>query len=359
MRVCVLTLVVVMALKAQSPSALLNNNEALALYSHTLQLIDSTLVAVPELSRTGEPLLANAKQALDNLRVNAGNASFQYQILTNVRAYLALADAVPKPFPFPNEGQRQFTELRESFNRMESHFRSLIEQKDRQLRSPDPDNLGRYAEVGTRMGPPQVGKSRVVFLGDSITDGWRLNEYFPDRDFINRGISGQITDQMLARMKPDVMDLQPAAVLILAGTNDIARGIPLSTIESNFSLICDLADYSKIKVILATVLPVSDYHKEAAHPNYEMTRFRPPSQIRELNSWMQTFCGQRSYTFLDYYSDMVDASGQMKSELADDGLHPNGAGYRVMAPLALDAINKTVTDDKKPLKQKRRRLSLE
>jgi lysophospholipase L1-like esterase len=327
-----------------APTALLSNADAIALYTRSFQLIESTMIAVPDLSRAGAPLLANAKQALENLRVNSGNAGFQSDILTNVRAYLTLSDAVPKPFPFPAEGQRQFAELRESVTRMESHLRALIEQKDRQLRNPDPDNLGRYAEAAARPGPPGAVKPRVVFLGDSITDGWRLNEYFPDRDYVNRGISGQITDQMLARIKADVTDLQPAAVIILGGTNDLARGISLSTIEGNLIMICDLADAHKVKVILSTVLPVSDYHKDAAHPNYEMTRFRPPDQIRALNVWMRTFCGQRNYTFLDYYSEMVDASGQMKPDLADDGLHPNSTGYRIMAPLALAAIDKTVAN---------------
>jgi lysophospholipase L1-like esterase len=338
------------------PTPLLSNTDALALYTRGFQLIESTMIAVPDLSRAGAPLLANAKQALDNLRVNAGNAGYQSDILTNVRAYLTLSDAVPKPFPFPAEGARQFAELRDDVNRMESHLRALIEQKDRQLRNPDPDNLARYAEVDAKMGPPSPAKPRVVFLGDSITDGWRLNEYFPDRDFVNRGISGQITDQMLGRMKSDVTDLQPAAVLILGGTNDLARGTSIGAIEGNLIMICDLADAHKVKVILSTVLPVSDYHKDAAHPNYEMTRFRPPDQIRALNAWMRTFCGQRNYTFLDYYSEMVDASGQMKADLADDGLHPNSTGYRIMAPLALAAIDKTVVGQAEQQKPKRRRL---
>jgi lysophospholipase L1-like esterase len=357
MKRIILLLAAAVALWGQTapPNALLSNADAIALYTRSFQLIESTMVAVPDLSRAGAPLLASAKQALENLRVNSGNAGFQLDILTNVRAYLTLSDAVPKPFPFPAEGQRQFAELRDSVTRMEAHLHALIEQKDRQLRNPDPDNLTRYAEVDARMGPPSAVKPRVVFLGDSITDGWRLNEYFPDHDFVNRGISGQITGQMLGRMKADVTDLQPSAVLILGGTNDLARGISLSTIEGNLVMICDLADVHKVKVILSTVLPVSDYHKDAAHPNYEMTRFRPPAEIRALNAWMRTFCGQRNYTFLDYYSEMVDASGQMKADLADDGLHPNSTGYRIMAPLALAAIDKTVTSASGPPQKPKRR----
>jgi len=193
----------------------------------------------------------------------------------------------------------------------------------------------------------------VVFLGDSITDSWRLNEYFPDRDFINRGISGQISGQMLGRMESDVIRLQPAAVVVLAGTNDIARGVPLGAIEDNLTMIADLADANKIKTILASVLPVSDYHKDV-NPNYEMTRARPPASIRALNDWMKTFCGKRNLTYLDYYSETVDASGQLKTDLADDGLHPNSTGYRIMAPIVQAAIERVVRTE--PLKQKKRKL---
>src|SRR5436309_1880660 len=216
--------------QAPTPQPVLNTQQAVALFTRNTHLIESTMFAVPELQRAGAPLLENARQAVTNLRINPGNALFTYNFLSNIRGYLALSDAVAKPFPFPAEGQKQFTELRDSAIRLESHFRGLIEQKDRQLRNPDPDNLTRYSELDARVGPPQPAKPRVVFLGDSITDGWRLNEYFPDRDFVNRGISGQITSQMLGRMKPDVTDLHPAAVLILAGTNDLARQTPLTTI---------------------------------------------------------------------------------------------------------------------------------
>ncbi len=335
---------------------LLNAPQALALYTRGIQLMESTMFAVPDLQRAAAPLLETAKQALTNLKTNAANAALAYGFLNNLRAYLALSDAVPRPFPFPEEGQRQFTELHQLAARLDAHFRALIEQKDRQLRNPDPDNLGRYAELDARTAPPQSAKTRVVFLGDSITDAWRLNEYFPDRDFINRGIGGQITSQMLGRMKPDVLDLQPAAVLILAGINDMGRGTPLNVIESNLISICDLADYARIKVILSTVLPVSDYHKDV-NPTYEMTRTHPLDQIRALNQWMQTFSAQRNYVFLDYYSEMVDASGQLKTDLANDGLHPNSLGYRIMAPLALAAINKVVvTPPPPPQKPRKRRM---
>jgi hypothetical protein len=126
-------------------------------------------------------------------------------------------------------------------------------------------------------------------------------------------------------------------MLVLAGTNDIARGVPLSTIENNLTMIADLADHYKIKPLFASVLPISDYHKDV-NPRYEMTKQRPPATILELNRWLDAFCKQRHYPYVDYFSQMVDQAGYMKADLADDGLHPNSVGYRVMGPIAMDAI---------------------
>ena len=328
--------------EAEQPS---NYQQVLALYTRGIQLMESTMFAVPDL-RAAAPLLEMAKQMLVNLRIEPHARLVKRRYLNNLRAYLALSDVVPRPVPFPEEGERQFAELRQMSTRLDTHFQALIELKDRQLRNPDPDNLARYAEIDARTGPPQPLKPRVIFLGDSITEDWRLNEYFPDRDFLNRGIAGQITSQMLGRMKPDVLDLRPAALLILGGINDIGLRTPLNVTESNLMAICDLADFAHIKVILATALPVT---------NDEMTRAHPPDQIRALNQWLQTFCAQHGYTFLDYYSEMVDASGQMKADLTYDGLHPNSTGYRIMAPLALAAINKTVTIAAAPQQKPKRR----
>ena len=327
---------------AQPPEpgqALLAGKDLLDTYQRTIQLMESTTVSVPELARAGAPLIENERQALTNVRAAPTDAVANYAFLINLRAYLALSDVVPKPFAFSADQQKQFNELRDALVRAENHFRALIELKDRQLRSPDRDNLARYSDLDSRTLPAQPDKPRVVFLGDSITDGWRLNEYFADRDFLNRGISGQITGQMLGRMESDVIKLKPAIVVVLAGTNDIARGVPLSTIEDNLTAIADLADFHQIKVILASVLPVSDYHKDV-NPNYEMTRTRPPAAIRALNDWIKSFCARREFAYLDYYSQMLDADGFLKADLADDGLHPNSLGYRIMAPIALAAIDK-------------------
>lgn len=321
--------------------ARLNASEAQQMMARSIELMESAGVALPELARAGAPLTENARQALTNIRSSAANLAAYNIFQSNVRAYLFLADSLPKPPEFPDQARQQLAELRDNFGRLDSYFAQSLAQRDLQVRSPDRDNLNRYATANTKVPPPQPSNPRVVFLGDSITDSWRLNEYFGDRDFINRGISGQITGEMLGRMLADVVDLHPQAVLILAGTNDLARGVPLLTIENNLTMIADLADYYKIKVILASVLPVSDYHKDV-NPNYEMTKLRSPSLIRSLNGWMQSLSNERGYTYLDYFAAMVDDQGMMKADLADDGLHPNSAGYRIMAPLALSAINSTV-----------------
>jgi len=241
-------------------SALLGDRQSLELYKRTAQLMESAAVATPELARAGAPVTENVRQALINLE-RGQSVAVTNALLMNLKAYLALTDAVPKPYPFPEEARRQLAELRESAIRIESHFQALLEQRDSQLRSPDRDNLRRYAEANARLSPPDAAKPRVVFLGDSITDGWRLNEYFPDGDFVNRGISGQITGEMLGRMKADVLDLKPAAIVVLAGTNDIARGVAPTTIQNNLTMIADLAEMHRIKLVFASILPVSDYHK--------------------------------------------------------------------------------------------------
>lgn len=324
---------------AQTPQ--LNTQQALQLMTRSTQLMDAAAVALPELSRAGAPLTENARQALVNMRSGTSALQFLNTFQSNVRAYLFVADSLPKPPEFPDQARQQLAELRDNFGRLDTYFAQLLAQRDRQLRSPDRDNLRRYAEANARVPQPNSNRPRVVFLGDSITDAWRLNEYFTDRDFINRGISGQITGEMLGRMMADVVALKPQAVVILAGTNDLARGVPLVAIENNLTMIADLADYYKIKFILASVLPVSDYHKDV-NPSYERTKERAPSLIRSLNGWMESLCNERGYSYVDYFSALADESGFLKADLADDGLHPNSSGYRVMAPIVLSAIDKAV-----------------
>jgi lysophospholipase L1-like esterase len=325
----------------EAPKALMAAKDVNELCQRSRQLMEAGGIAVPDLQRAAAPLIESVKQACIQLMARPGFGQSTYALMTNLRAYNSLADAVPKPFPFPETAARQFAELRDDSSRLDAHFRALLDSKDAALRSSDRDNLKRFDESNRKLPSIDASRPRVVFFGDSITDFWRLNEYFPDRDFINRGISGQITGEMLGRMKADVIDLHPEAIVILAGTNDLGRGIPLTAIENNYIMIADLATLYKIKVIFASVLPVSDYHK-SENPSFERTRDRPPLFINALNEWIGKLCQQRGYVYLDYYTALVDPSGHLKEDLSDDGLHPNSKGYRIMAPLALDAVQKAV-----------------
>jgi lysophospholipase L1-like esterase len=201
--------------------------------------------------------------------------------------------------------------------------------------------LKRYREADAALKPPAAGENRVVFFGDSITDIWKLDEYFPGKGYINRGIGGQTTPQMLVRFRQDVIDLQPQVVIILAGTNDIAGNtgpMRLEDIEADYASMAELARVHGIKVIYCSVLPVHNYTERAK----DFFAQRPPEKILELNRWLKDYCSytSNSCTYLDYFSALVDERGLMKKELADDGLHPNAAGYKIMAPMAEAAIEK-------------------
>ncbi len=178
-------------------------------------------------------------------------------------------------------------------------------------------------------------------MGDSITDFWKLNEYFPNQPYINRGISGQTTSQMLLRFRPDVIDLKPKVVVIFAGTNDISFNtgpITLPQIEGNIMSMAELARANGINVVLSSILPVSDYNKNKAGEAIVRTVQRPPAQILELNNWMKNYAAQNNLVYLDYFPATADDKGFLKAEIANDGLHPNAKGYEIMKPLAENAI---------------------
>ncbi len=326
---------------AQAPEALLAPKDLNQLCQRSIQLMEAGGVSVPDLHNPVAPLIENARQSCVQLQARPAASAPTYVLLMNLRAFNALADSVPKPFPFPEAARRQFAELRDNGARLDTHFRALLDSKEAQLVTPDRDELDRYSDANRKVQPPDPKNPRVVFLGDAITDDWRLNEYFPDRDFINRGISDQISSQLLVRLKSDVIDLRPEAVVIEAGTADLARGIPLTTIENNYLMMADLAGQYKIKVIFASVLPVSDYHKDE-NAAYERTKERPPMLINALNEWIDRFCTQRGYTFLDFSAALSDNFGRLKPDFSDDGVHPNSKGYRIMAPIALQVIQKAV-----------------
>jgi len=208
--------------------------------------------------------------------------------------------------------------------------------------------LARYREENGKTVLPVKTERRVVFMGDSITDSWddpRYGGFFPGKPYVNRGISGQTTPQMLIRFRPDVIALKPAVVVILAGTNDIAGNtgpMTLEAIEDNLGSMAELARVHGIRVVLASLLPVSDYEKTAdGQPRIQTTR-RPPEKIRALNAWIRSYAAENKLTYLDYYSAMIDDRGFLRDELSNDGLHPNDKGYEVMGPLAEQAITRAL-----------------
>lgn len=205
-------------------------------------------------------------------------------------------------------------------------------------------NLARYAEANATLALPPKFELRVVFMGDSITDAWISPEFggfFPGKPYVDRGISGQTTPQMLIRFRPDVIALQPKVVVILAGTNDLAGNtgpMTVGQIEANLVSMAELARANKIRVVLASVLPVSNYGHDRQGNPLDMRINRPPEKILELNAWIKKYAAANGHTYLDYFSAMVDPRGLLQPDLSEDGLHPNAKGYAVMSPLAEQAI---------------------
>jgi lysophospholipase L1-like esterase len=246
----------------------------------------------------------------------------------------AAQSAVPSPSPGPliaSSDSLECIQAKTTVTRLETRLR-------------DWPALGRYREENSKTAAPEKSEKRVVFLGDSITDGWHNpanGGFFPGKPYVNRGISGQTTPQMLIRFRPDVIALKPEVVVILAGTNDIAGNtgpMTLQSIEDNLASIAELARAHGIRVVFASLLPVSDYEKTAEGQPRNQTTRRPPEQIKALNEWMKKYVAENKLTYLDYYSAMVDDKGFLKDELSNDGLHPNAQGYQVMNPLAEKAI---------------------
>jgi len=203
----------------------------------------------------------------------------------------------------------------------------------------DWNQLGRYHADNARLKAQPAERDRVVFFGDSITDGWKLADSFPGKPFVNRGIGGQTTAQMLVRMMPDVIANKPAAFILLAGTNDIAQNAGPQTLEmiaQNIQAMSELARAHNIKVILCTLLPVSDYTRRP------QTKRRPPADILALNGWIKEYAAQTGATVADYYTATVDDKGFLKDGYSSDGLHPDARGYELMAPVATAAIGRAL-----------------
>lgn len=196
--------------------------------------------------------------------------------------------------------------------------------------------LNRYRQANAALGEPAPGETRVVFMGDSITDAWprAAAEFFTGRPYIGRGISGQTTQQMLIRFRPDVIQLKPKVVVILAGTNDLAGNTGPATpeeIQGNLMSMAELARVHGIRVVLASVPPAIDFPWRPEHPN-------PAQRIIEMNAWIKDYAARNGFVYLDYHSALEDEQHGLKKEYAADPVHPNRAGYLVMGPLAEKAI---------------------
>lgn len=200
-------------------------------------------------------------------------------------------------------------------------------------------DLERFKDENAKLTPPVTGENRVVFMGNSITIGWIDWDpgFFKDKPYVNRGISGQTTPQMLLRFRQDVVDLKPAVVVILAGINDIAENTGPSTlkmIEDNLSTMCEIAKANKIKVVLSSVLPANIFPWRRT--------INPSEKVVALNHWIKEYATQNNYVYLDYYTAMVDKEMGLKKELTYDGVHPNLEGYKIMEPMVEKAIEEAL-----------------
>jgi lysophospholipase L1-like esterase len=202
--------------------------------------------------------------------------------------------------------------------------------------------LMRFKDADAQLASSAADENRVVFMGDSITQGWKLDESFPGKPYINRGISGQTTPQMLVRFRQDVIDLKPKAVILLAGTNDIAGNtgpMTLEQTESNIASMADLAAANRIRVVLCSVTPAFDYSWAPG--------LTPAPKIVALNDWIKNYAARKGYVYVDFHSAMKDERDGLPPTLSKDGVHPLPAGYAVMAPLAEAGIEKALKESAK------------
>ena len=258
-------------------------------------------------------------------------------------------------------GSIAHAQLVDSFNAPRSNCCLINSAKGLADQLQDWNQLGRYHQANQQLKQQPAPANRVVFMGDSITDFWNLAQYFPGKPYVNRGIGGQTTPQMLVRMYPDVVDLKPAAMVLLAGTNDIARNTGPATaemIQQNIMAMTELAQLHGMKVILCSVLPVSDYPylrqqnapavnaaqgaRGAGPPPVKMTEGHPATDILRLNAWMKDYAAKVNAIYADYFSAFVDEKGWLKDGYSADGLHPNAEGYKVMTDVLTAALQKAL-----------------
>jgi acyl-CoA thioesterase I len=211
---------------------------------------------------------------------------------------------------------------------------------DRQM-LVDFGGLARFKEANMRLAAPAQDENRVVFMGDSITELWKLESSFPGKPYINRGISGQTTPQILVRFRQDVIDLKPRVVVLLAGTNDIAGNtgpMTLEQTEGNLASMAELAAANGIRVVLCSLTPAFDYPWA---PGLE-----PAPKIARLNVWIKEYAAKKGFAHVDFHSAMVDERGGLPATLSKDGVHPLPAGFALMTPLVNAGIEKALKDGK-------------
>lgn len=197
--------------------------------------------------------------------------------------------------------------------------------------------LARFHDADETAGSPKPGETRVVFMGDSITEAWHLEQSFPGKAYLNRGISGQTTPQMLVRFRQDVINLKPKVVVILAGTNDIAGNTgpeSLDEVEDNLASMAELAEANGIKVVLCSILPAFDYPWQPG--------LTPAPKIDTINEWLKDYAAKKGYAYVDFHLAMKDSRDGLPPALSKDGVHPLPAGYAIMAPLAQAGIEKAL-----------------
>ena len=207
------------------------------------------------------------------------------------------------------------------------------------IQAQDWANLNKYQKENMTLKPLEPGQKRIVFMGDSITEFWPFLDFFAGKPYVNRGISGQTTPQMLIRFRPDVIALKPSVVVIMAGINDIAGNTGPSTLEmitDNILSMAELAKANHIKLILCSVLPAYDFPWRAG--------LAPAEKVVTLNKMIEQYADANGILYLDYYSAMVNDQKGLKAEYSGDGVHPNKMGYEVMTPLVEQAIAKMLSE---------------
>lgn len=204
-----------------------------------------------------------------------------------------------------------------------------------QSQAQDWPNFGQFRSENQSLQPKKAGDHRIVFMGNSITIGWldARPDFFKGKPYINRGISGQTTPQMLVRFRADVVDIDADLVVILAGTNDIAENTGPTTLEmilDNFKSMTEIAQANGIKVILCSVLPAFDY---PWRPGKE-----PNVKIPKLNSMIRAYAEKNGVYYLDYFSALDDGNNGIIPEYTSDGVHLTPEGYQIMEPMVEKAI---------------------